>query len=176
MSGVSWRPGCPVPLADLRLVTMSHWGFDRKVATGRLVVHKDAVPAVHGAFERLFAAGFPIRRMRPIEAYRGDDYASIEDDNTSAFNCRPRVGSPGEYSQHSFGQAVDLNPLENPYVDARGRTSHPRSVTYLDRSRERPGMILPGGPAVAAFDAVGWQWGGRWSSPTDLQHFSSSGR
>lgn len=170
MVGVTWRPGCPVPLRDLRRVTMSHWGFDGKVRSGTLVVHARAVPATRAAFRALFAQRFPIRAMVPIEAYRGDDFVSIEADNTSAFNCRPATGSR-HWSRHAYGLAVDINPLENPYV-VRGRTSHAGSVRYLDRRRYRTGMLLAGSPAVRAFDRAGWAWGGRWRSPKDYQHFA----
>ncbi len=111
--------------------------------------------------------------MRPIQAYGGDDFASIEADNTSAFNCRPATGS-SRWSQHAYGLAIDIDPIENPYVSG-GRTSHPASEPYLDRRRVRPGMAVEGGPLVAAFDARGWGWGGRWSGTRDYQHFSESG-
>jgi hypothetical protein len=174
MTGVSWRPGCPVPLDELRLLTLRHWGFDGRVRTGRLVVHRDVARDLVGVFRRLFDARFPIRRMRLVDAYGADDFRSIEADNTSAFNCRPVAGT-SRWSEHAYGRAIDVNPLENPYVSG-GRTSHRRSVPYLDRTRRRPGMAVEGGPLVRAFDAVGWGWGGRWSSPVDYQHFSASGR
>jgi hypothetical protein len=174
MTGVSWRPGCPVPLRDLRLLTLRHWGFDGAVRTGRLVVHRDVAREMVGVFRKLYEARFPIRRMLLVDAYGADDFRSIEADNTSAFNCRPVEGT-SRWSEHAYGRAIDVNPIENPYVSG-GRTSHRASVAYLDRSRRRPGMALEGGALVRAFDAVGWGWGGRWSSPQDYQHFSASGR
>jgi hypothetical protein len=174
MTGVSWRPGCPVPLRDLRLITLSHRRFDGRIATGRLVVHEDVARDVLATFRRLYDGGFPIRRMRPVDAYGGSDFRSIEADNTSAFNCRYVEGTR-RWSEHAYGRALDLNPIENPYVSG-GRTSHPASVPYLDRSRRRAGMAFEGGVAVRAFDAIGWGWGGRWTSVRDYQHFSASGR
>jgi hypothetical protein len=174
MTGVSWRPGCPVPLRDLRVLTLRHWGFDGAVRTGRLVVHRDVAREVVGVFRQLYEARFPIRRMRLVEAYGADDFRSIEADNTSAFNCRPVAGT-SRWSEHAYGRAIDVNPIENPYVSG-GRTSHRKSVSYLDRSRRRPGTAVEGGALVRAFDAAGWGWGGRWSSPQDYQHFSASGR
>jgi hypothetical protein len=94
-------------------------------------------------------------------------------DNTSAFNCRLVLGT-SVWAQHAYGLAVDINPIENPYV-ANGQTSHRASRRFLDRSRHRRGMAWPGGALVRAFDGVGWGWGGRWSNPTDYQHFSSNG-
>jgi hypothetical protein len=174
MTGVSWRPSCPVHLRDLRLLRMSHHGFDGRVRTGRLIVHGDVAREVVSVFRRLYGAGFPIRRMVPVDAYGGSDFRSIEADNTSAFNCRYVEGTR-RWSEHAYGRAIDLNPIENPYVSG-GRTSHRASVPYLDRSRRRPGMVYEGGAALEAFDAIGWGWGGRWTTVKDFQHFSASGR
>jgi hypothetical protein len=174
MSDVSWRPGCPVDLRDLRLVTARHFGFDGRVRTGRLIVHRDVAADVVFVLRRLYAARFPIRRMIPVDAYGGSDFRSIEADNTSAFNCR-YVDGTRRWSEHAYGRAIDVNPIENPYV-AGGRTSHRASEPYIDRSRRRPGMALDGGALVRAFDAIGWGWGGRWTSVRDYQHFSASGR
>jgi hypothetical protein len=169
-----WRRGCPVGLSALRHVSLPFVGFDGRARRGALVVHHSAARDVVTAFRALYRARFPIRRMRPIQAYGGDDFASIEADNTSAFNCRSATGS-SRWSEHAYGRAIDINPIENPYVSG-GRTSHRASVAYLDRSPPRPGTAVEGGALVEAFDAVGWGWGGRWSSIVDYQHFSASGR
>jgi hypothetical protein len=173
MIGVSWRPGCPVGLADLRLLTLTYRGFDGRAHTGQLVANRDAAGTLVGVFRRLYAAGFPIRRMQRVDAYGGDDFRSIEADNTSAFNCRVATGS-SHWSQHAYGRAIDVNPIENPYVSG-GKSSHPASAPYLDRSH-RPGMAYEGGVLVEAFRAAGWGWGGSWTGIKDYQHFSSTGR
>ena len=175
MTGVSWRPGCPVPLSDLRLVRARHWGFDGRAHSGRIVVHRDVAEKVLAAFRRLYAAQFPIRRMVPVDAYGASDFRSIEADNTSAFNCRTVEGT-SRWSEHAYGRAIDLNPIENPYVGSSGTTSHRASRPFLRRSPYRPGMAVEGGAVVRAFDAIGWGWGGRWSGAKDYQHFSASGR
>jgi hypothetical protein len=174
MTGVSWRAGCPVPLRDLRVLFLSHWGFDGRRRTGRLVVHRDVARDLVGVFRRLYDARFPIRRMVFVDRYGASDFRSIEADNTSAFNCRFVEGT-SRWSEHAYGRAIDINPIENPYVSG-GRTSHRASIPYVDRSRRRPGMAYEGGVLVRAFDAIGWGWGGRWTSVKDYQHFSSSGR
>ena len=174
MTGVSWRRGCPVPLGDLRVVTASHWGFDGRVRTGRIVVHRNVAADVLSVLRRLYAARFPIRRMVPVDAYGASDFRSIEADNTSAFNCR-YVDGTTRWSEHAYGRAIDLNPIENPYVSS-GRTSHRASVPYVDRTPCRTGMACPGGVLVEAFRAIGWGWGGSWSGVKDYQHFSASGR
>ena len=175
MTGVSWHAGCPVGLGELRLITLTYRGFDGRDHTGRLIANRSAGSQLVGVFRRLYAARFPIRRMEPVDRYGGDDYRSIEADNTSAFNCRAATGS-SRWSNHAYGLAIDVNPIENPYISS-GHTSHPASVPYLDRSRRRPGMAYAGGVLVEAFRGVGWGWGGSWSgSVQDTQHFSYNGR
>jgi hypothetical protein len=174
MTGVSWRPGCPVHLRDLRVIEATHWGFDGRPQLGRLIVHEDVAGDVLGVLRRLYAARFPIRRMVPVDVYGARDFRSIEADNTSAFNCRYVEGTT-RWSEHAYGRAIDLNPIENPYVSG-GKTSHRASVPYLERSRRRPGMAFSGGVVVEAFRAIGWGWGGDWSGVKDYQHFSASGR
>ncbi|MFJ3922162.1 M15 family metallopeptidase [Streptomyces sp. NPDC090022] len=171
--GASHGPGCPVPPERLRLIRMNHWGFDGQVHRGELIAHQDAVAPLIQAFGQAFEARFPIRRMRVMAEYGGDDLRSMADDNTSAFNCRPVVGDPGKLSRHAWGDAVDINPVENPYVDVSGTVHPPAGRDYLRREPVRLGMIDGGGVVVRAFGAVGWYWGGRWSNP-DYQHFSAS--
>ena len=175
MTGVSWRPSCPVGLRDLRLLRLSYWGFDGRSRIGRLIVHRDVAVKMRQVFRDLYAARFPIRRMVPVDAYGGSDFRSIEADNTSAFNCRFVEGTR-RWSNHAFGRAIDVNPIENPYVSG-GSTAHAASRPYVDRARRRPGMAFEGGALVRAFDRIGWGWGGRWaSSVKDYQHFSETGR
>jgi hypothetical protein len=177
VTGSSWHRGCPVGLDDLRLLRIGYWDFHRHARVGRMIVAASAVTPVRRAFARLFAARFPIRRMRLVDDYGASDFASIAADNTSAFNCRLATGS-SRLSEHAYGRAVDINPIENPYVYPNGTTVHAASRPYLDRSRHRPGMAFHGGVLVRAFEAVGWGWGGDWRPPsaTDYQHFSATGR
>jgi D-alanyl-D-alanine carboxypeptidase-like protein len=175
MTGVSWHRGCPVGFAELRLVTASHWGFDGRVHRGRLVVNRDAAATMLQTMRSLYRLRFPIRRMRLVDAYGAGDHRSMAADNTSAFNCRFVAGSPGVWSEHAYGRAIDLNPIENPYVTAPGYISPSAGAAFADRSRHAPGMVHRRGPVVAAFAAGGWEWGGNWSWPKDYQHFSASG-
>jgi hypothetical protein len=171
----SWRPGCPVAPSSLRRLRLGYWGFDGKPHAGTLVVNASAVGDLTVVFRRLYRARFPIRRMRPIDAYGGNDERSLAADNTAAFNCRYAVGpGPKRWSTHAYGVAIDINPVENPYLES-GQV-HPRAgKAYLDRSNVRPGMAVRGGLLVSAFTSVGWQWGGRWTGTPDYQHFSSTG-
>jgi D-alanyl-D-alanine carboxypeptidase len=173
MTGVSWHRGCPVGFAELRLVTLSYRGFDGRAHTGRLVVNRDAAASLVAVFRLLYAAGFPIRRMELVDRYGGDDFRSIEADNTSAFNCRYVEGT-SRWSEHAYGRAIDINPVENPYDDG-SYVSPLNGEPYADRSRKRWGMIFKGDVVWRAFRRIGWEWGGAWSSVQDYQHFSANG-
>jgi hypothetical protein len=174
--GASWHAGCPVGPAQLRLVSLSYVGFDGRAHRGHLVVNRAVVGQVERIFARLYAARFPIRSMRPVSAFGGSDDRSMAADNTSAFNCRAAVApGPTSWSVHAYGEAIDVNTVENPYLE--GGTVMPRAGRrFLDRGRYRPGMAVAGGTLVGAFAAAGWQWGGRWSGSPDYQHFSLNGR
>ncbi|HEX6667014.1 MAG TPA: M15 family metallopeptidase [Solirubrobacterales bacterium] len=174
MAGVSWHQGCPVGFNRLRLLRVRHWSFDGAVHRGRLVVHRDSARAMLAVMHRLYALHFPIRRMRLVDAYGADDHRSMDADNTSAFNCRVVAGTD-RWSEHAYGRAIDLNPVENPYADSDGYVSPPAGAPYADRSRRAPGLIHRNGPVVAAFAKAGWEWGGNWDWPKDYQHFSATG-
>jgi hypothetical protein len=172
MTRFTWRAGCPVPISDLRLLEVVHTDLQDTKRWGSVVVHRDVVTDLQAALGELYAQGFPIARMEPIEHFRGDDDASMAANNTSAFNCRAVTGGT-RFSDHSFGRAIDINPIQNPYV--RNTTVLPAAGrAYLDRSDVRPGMLVRPGP-VDAFDAIGWGWGGDYNSLKDYQHLSRSG-
>jgi len=170
----SYRSGCPVAPAQLRLVRVSYRSFDGRTQVGALIVNRRVARDIVSVFRRLYLAGFPIRRMTPVSAFRGSDDASMAADNTSGFNCRRAVGGSG-WSEHAYGTAVDVNPVENPYV-LGGRALPAAGRAYLVRSRVRRGMAVPGGLLVRSFESIGWRWGGRWTGSPDYQHFSLSGR
>jgi hypothetical protein len=165
-----WHRGCPVGPSGLRLLTVDYWGFDGRVHSGRLVVGRRWARPLAGVFRRLFELRFPIRKMRPV-ATAGDDTASFECRDAAPSPCPGSSGS-GNWSQHAYGEAVDLNPLENPYTGC-GVTRERASIPYLDRSRPRKGMVTPA--VVAAFRSIGWGWGGDWVGVKDYMHFSASG-
>jgi hypothetical protein len=175
MKGRSWHRGCPVGLGRLRLLEVSHWGFDGDVHRGELVAHARVARRILDVMRSLYRHRFPIRRMKLIDAYGGDDRRSMAADNTSAFNCRFVAGRPGVWSQHAYGRAIDINPVENPYVSG-SHVSPPAGRPYADRSRDAKGMIHAGDHVVRAFRRAGWEWGGNWPGPTrDYHHFSGNG-
>ena len=176
MEGITYQKECPVSLDDLRIVNVKYLGFDDKEHFGDIVVHKDISLEVSQIFEELLAINYPIRKIFPIEKYNGDDFESIEDDNTSAFNCRKAEGS-NKYSKHSYGKAIDINPLENPDVYIDGTTSHKDSIKYLTRvenndSIENKAVLTSSSKAVQIFKKYGWKWGGDWKNIKDYQHFN----
>jgi hypothetical protein len=167
----SYRAGCPVAPRQLRTLRVSYWDFGGRPQTGTIVVARAHAAALVGVFRRLWETRFPIRRLQPVSAYRGDDDASMAADNTSGFNCR-FVSGTSRWSMHALGEAIDVNPVENPYVSG-GTVSPPAGRAFLDRRRYRMGMAVDGGVLVRAFAAAGWEWGGHWG---DYQHFSTNGR
>jgi D-alanyl-D-alanine carboxypeptidase len=177
----AWRPGCPVPLSGLRVLTVSHRGFDGRTHTGRLVVNRSAAAPLARVFRKLYALHFPIRHLTIADAYGPAHSRPKDGDISGSFECRQAVPSPckggrgtGTWSMHAYGLAVDLNPVENPYVGC-GQSRDPRSRRYFDRSRHRRGMVTRA--VVRAFDSIGWGWGGAWTGPTkDYMHFSATGR
>ena len=176
MTGVSWRDGCPVHLDDLRQITMTHHTFDGRVVEGELIVAASVAKTVQAAFKAAFDAGYPIKSMRPVRYFGGDDDKSMDENNTSAFNCR-NVAGGSSWSQHSYGSAIDINPVENPYINRAGRVSPSAGEAYVDRARtDTPSLLTAESVLVVSLKAAGWGWGGEWSSLKDYQHFSASGR
>jgi D-alanyl-D-alanine carboxypeptidase len=168
--GATWRPGCPVEPAQLRRVDVNHLGFDGQTHRGELIVHEDLAPQVIAIFEQLYRLGYPVEKISTVDHYSdADDELSMEDNNTSAFNCRTIPGT-SEWSPHAYGRAIDLNPRINPCLYASGYFEPQNAAAYLDRSRTDPGLLHNGDPAVRIFTDAGWRWGGYWRTP-DYQHF-----
>jgi hypothetical protein len=171
----TWHPGCPVAPAQLRMLHLSYWGFDHRAHAGRIVVNAKVVGQVIAVFRSLYQARFPLAAMIPQDAYDGNDNAAAAADDTSGFNCRYAVApGPPQWSAHAYGEAIDVNDIQNPYVDG-ATVIPPAGAAYLDRAAIRPGMANPGGALVDAFASVGWYWGGRWTASPDYQHFSATG-
>ena len=169
--GKTWRPGCPVAPEALRRIEIDYVGPDEKIHRGALVVHRDVVDDVIAIFADLRRLRYPIAKMQTVDHYPGaEDELSMQDNNTSAFNCRPLPGDTG-WSFHAYGRAVDVNPLVNPYLDSSGDLQPKTARPYLDRDRPVPGLLRAGDPAVRAFTDRGWRWGGAWRDPVDYQHF-----
>jgi hypothetical protein len=173
--GATWHAGCPVDPDQLRQIGLAYWGFDNQPHMGTVIVNVAVVDPVIRVFATLFADRFPIAKMLPQATYGEDDDAAAADDDTSGFNCRDAVASgPAHWSMHAYGEAIDVNDLQNPYQSG-STVIPPAGSAYLNRSEVRPGMAEPGGVLVNAFAAIGWQWGGTWAGTPDYQHFSTNG-
>jgi hypothetical protein len=169
--GASWRPDCPVEPGQLRRVEVNHIGMDGQMHRGELIPHFFSWVLVIAVFQQLYQERFPIEKIRTVDRYpAASDELSMEDNNTSAFNCR-RIRGNDDWSLHAYGRAVDLNPLLNPSVDASGTFEPTNAVAYLDRRRTDPGILHDGDPATHVFTDRGWRWGGYWKAPVDYQHF-----
>ena len=167
------RPECPVTDRDqLRVVEVNHHTFSGQVRRGALVVNRDVAASAARIFTRIFEAGFPIRRMQPIEAYGGDDDASMRADNTSAFNCRQPDQNNAAFAEspHANGRAIDINPRENPWQDPRCGLCWEPTARYSART-PGPGKILSGGAVWHAFTDAGWIW--QDIDTADYQHFDT---
>ena len=178
--GRNWTPGCPVALKDLRLIEVSYWNFNGEVQRGPLVLNERVASDVLWVFRRLFRAHFPIEEIelaakdRPItpEDYWDRSRRSV----TASFNCRLATGSTTTLSQHSYGWAIDINPLQNPYVRNNGTVLRAIALPFRNRSLQRKGMIHEGDVVVRSFARIGWEWGGHWHTLKDYMHFSLTGR
>lgn len=170
----SYRRGCPTPPSQLRMLTLSYVDFSGRAQTGHLVVNAARAAQVVAVFADLYAHRFPIRRMVPVDAYGGSDDRSLAADNTAGFNCRAAVtGGPTSWSMHAYGEAIDVDPVENPYLESNGAVDPPAGRAYVDRHNVRPGMAEAGGELVEAFARQGWRWGVAFG---DYQHFSTNGK
>ena len=175
IQGNSWKKSCPIPLANLRYLRMKHLDFQGKTVMGEMIVHKDVAQEVISIFSELYNIGYPVHKMHLISKYKGNDWQSIEADNTSAFNCRKATGSKN-FSKHAYGKAIDINPIENPYIAKSGRISHKASEKYRKRVHKKNtyadrAVLLRNDKATKIFKKYGWKWGGDWSGVKDYQHF-----
>jgi D-alanyl-D-alanine carboxypeptidase-like protein len=169
----TYRAGCPTSAAELRYLTMSFWGFDGRPHTGEMIVNGSVAKDVTMVFRLLYEARFPIEEMRVTTAAELTAPPTGDGNNTAGFVCRDVTASTG-WSAHAYGFAIDLDPFCNPYV--KGDLVLPElASSYVDRSNVRPGMVQPGDVAVRAFAAIGWDWGGEWTDPRDIQHFTATG-
>jgi hypothetical protein len=165
-------PRCPKGLRDRQaVVAVAYPGFDGKLRRGQLVVDRDLEKDVLAVFEVVRAERFPLRSVIPVShpAFRKngrwDDDLSMAANNTSCFNYREVTGGTS-LSKHALGRAIDINPLQNPYI--KGKLTLPPESKY---DPDAPGTLTADHPVTKAFLARGWEWGGNWKSLKDYQHF-----
>jgi hypothetical protein len=176
ITGNSWHKGCPVDTVDLRYLRVVHMNFQGEDKIGELIVHRDVAEDMLNIMRDLYAIGYPINQMKLVSDFNGNDWQSIEADNTSSFNCRRATGSK-KWSKHSYGKAIDINPIENPYISRKGHISHKASQKYRKRKHQDDSLadravLLKHDEATKIFKSYGFTWGGAWRYTKDYQHFS----
>ena len=164
----AWNKKCPVSLEDLKILTVSFKDFKFKDQVGQIIVHKKIAGNTINLFKDLFQSGFPLSSVRPIYDFSGSDDLSMQANNTNAFHCRFVTYSKTVLSKHSYGTAIDFNPVQNPYY-RRGIVLPNIGQDYLDRSKIRIGMV-ESIVHLLKFHGFGI-WAGSWSSPKDYMHF-----
>lgn len=169
MIGHSWHHGCPVGLNELVYLQLPYWGFDDKPHMGEMIVHQIVANEVVDIFQKLYVAHFPIEQMILPEELLNN--VKFDSDNSSAFFCEKDGQSPGKYSTHAFGLAIDINVLYNPAYDAGGRIYPKAGAKYLNRKLDAKGMIKVGDIVTTTFYEHGWTWGAYFNEGADYQHF-----
>ena len=134
-----------------------------------MIVAEEIGQEVLDIFKEIYESRFPIYSIKLIDYFDAIDYYSLAANNSSAFNFRYIAGTT-RLSRHAFGMAIDINPIQNPYI-RHGNILPEAGNEYLDRENIRPGMIIPGDVVYNAFVSRGWTWGGHWTDPIDYHHF-----
>ena len=167
--GISYPDDAEVKLSDLRYLRLSYVDFDGRDQVGEMICNKAIADDLVAIFQALYEARYPIRSIRLIDEFNGDDEASMAADNTSCFNYRRKTGMR-ELSKHALGLAVDVNPLENPYVRP-SRVRPAGAEAFADRTKDFPHKIDKEDLCYKLFREHGFSWGGTWRSVQDYQHF-----
>lgn len=168
-----WTAECPISLQNLRLLTLQHYDFEKNLFSGQLIVHEKISSNVIQIFRELFKIKFPIAKIQLMDTYNGDDNISMESNNSSCFNYR-KIANSNIISMHSYGLAIDINPVQNPYITEGSSKNNlkiwpDQGKDYLNRNNSRPGMVEP---VVGIFAKYGFDvWGGSWNLPVDYHHF-----
>ena len=148
------------------LLDVEYYSFDGKLHRGQVVVHRAVAKDIIEIFEIIKETKFPIAKAIPIVKYNWSDSASMADNNTSAFNYRV-VADTKNLSRHSFGKAIDFNPMQNPYISRAGIFS-PKGSNY---NPKEAGTLTKDNIIVKKFIEKGWVWGGNFKSIKDYHHF-----
>lgn len=170
MRGVTWHADLPCPaLGELRLLDLPFVDFVGKEQRGQLITNALWADEVLDIFAKLWALRFPMHTLVPMTAFGGDDGLSMAANNSSCFNAR-RIKGTSRISAHSYGAAIDINPVQNPII-RDGHVLPAEGEAFTDREDLRPGMIVEGSEVLEVFLAAGWSWGGHWQNPLDYHHF-----
>ena len=179
IEGKSWPSDAGISTEDLRYLKVLHYNYNHEIQVGELIVNAKIAEDCKNIFQELFLQEYEIQSMYLIDNYwTGDsvssDTVSIEQNNTSAFNYRVVPGTK-KLSNHAAGFAVDINPLQNPYVkynnDGEFAKYYKDMEQYTDRTSGKAHMITHEDVCYQTFKKYGFTWGGDWNSSKDYQHF-----
>lgn len=173
MKGKSFKTDCTIPREELSYLRIRYVDLQEKTQDGEMVVNRRIAETVLSIFQELYAAKYPIEKIRLVDHYDADDERSTADNNSSSFNFR-FISHTTKISKHGMGAAIDINPLYNPYVKmVNGKLSiEPAAgAPYIDRSRDFPMKIDEKDLACITFAKYGFEWGGSWEDRKDYQHF-----
>jgi hypothetical protein len=171
----TYRAGCPVGRSKLKTITINFYGFDKLMHRGVIIVRKDLTTRVVRGFSSALAHRYPIAKMNNPNVYGGNDPKQMAADNTSGFNCRKVVGNPYKMSPHSYGIAIDVNTVRNPYRDSKGKWWPANGKKYVKRTPKKWGMLTKNSYLTKSLSKDKFFWGGRWSPGKDYQHFEYRG-
>lgn len=173
IAGKSYKVNCSIPLSDLRYLEILHKDLSGKTLRGEMICNVKIAGDLLDIFKKLFAANYPIEKIRLIDEYNADDELSMRDNNSSCFNFR-FVSFTNRISRHGYGLAVDINPLYNPYiktVDGKKIIAPDNSADYEDREKIFPYKITADDLCCQLFREKNFLWGGDWDDEKDYQHF-----
>lgn len=176
IKGKSYSDNCNVPYDELRYLRLLYWGVDKETHIGEMIVNKSIAEDVTAIFKELYEARYPIEKMVLVDEYDADDIASMEADNSSAFNFR-FIDSTTKISIHSYGLAIDINPRYNPYIRQMGGKTvilPANGSDFADRSKDCQYYIKRDDICYQAFIKRGFTWGGDWKNEKDYQHFQKN--
>lgn len=173
MRGCSYPKDAKISLDELSYITVLHYDFNGSVKEGEMVAHESVAGEVTHIFYQLYENKYPIHSIKLVDKFDADDIKSMAANNTSAFNYRVVAGT-ARLSNHGRGLAVDINPLQNPYVGRDSIVSPKAADVFADRQRDFKGKIDENDLAYRLFKEAGWSWGGDWETVKDYQHFEKN--
>ncbi len=160
----------PLEIIDsLSMVDVNYYSFDRKLHQGQIIADARLEDDIYEIFQLIEKIKFPVGKVIPIVAYSWEDGDSMADNNSSAFNFRV-IANTSKLSLHSFGRAVDINPVQNPVIYPTGIIA-PEGAVYRPRNK---GAFHASHPVVQEFVKRGWHWGGNFEQPKDYHHFEKT--
>lgn len=176
MNSLSYQDNDYISYDDLRYVQVKYVNFENKVKTGELIVNKTIAQDIVEIFYELYLNKYAIDKIKLIDEYGADDEKSMEDNNTASFNFREQSGGT-KLSNHAYGLAIDINPVQNPYVkekDGKDIVLPVNGSNYTNRGNDFIGKISETDLCYKLFMEHGFSWGGNWNSLKDYQHFEKT--